>query len=566
MRKKLLATCITAFLLASGFALSGCYIIEPGTSASSQSSQSSQSGSSSPSESSSKDSSSGDSTSSDSTPPEVEKDELEFELVGDSYKVASVGSATKNTGKVEIPAQYNGLPVTAIGERAFYNEYELGWIISPDSVTEIGKEAFAHCPNLMTVEMGNGVTELGEKGFYNCSMLRNVTFSQKLVNIGNSAFQDCRRLQAVEFPNTLEYIGNNAFDYCEVMPSVTFGTGLKSIGVEAFKNCVKLTEVAIPDGAPTQIGQRAFAIENLNGNVQFRSSLKRIKLGNSVVSIGSEAFVGAAKVYTIEIGDSVTTIGSNAFANCRKLYYVALGSSVTSIASNAFSKSDAIREVYNRSSKLTITAGSSGNGGVAINAYYVRKPGEPTRLSKDENGLVFYTDSTKKVLINGEFDERTNIVVPNDVDEIADKAFYNDTYVCGLDVGTKCKVIGTGAFQNCYTLEKVILREGMTQIKNQAFMNNHALISVHIYSKSMTVGTAAFKKKAGESESKAYGTIYFKGTAAEWETAKAKFGDSNEDFLGTEDKAADVAYYSESQPTGEGKFWHFVDNKATLWK
>ena len=558
MRKKLLATCISVFLLASGFALSGCYFETPEQSSSSQSSQSS--------DSTPPESSSSSSSSSDSTLPEEEEKGLEFELVGNSYKVSGVGGATKESGKVEIPAEYNGLPVTAIGSRAFYNEYELGWIVIPDSVTVIEKEAFAHCPNLMTVEMGNGVTELGEKGFYNCSMLRNVTFSQALVNIGNSAFQDCRRLQAIEFPNTLERIGNNAFDYCEVMPSVKFGTGLKYIGVEAFKNCVKLTEVTIPDGAPTQIDSRAFAIENQNGNVQFRSSLKRIVLGNNVVSVGSEAFLGAAKVYTIEIGDSVTTIGSNAFANCRKLYYVALGASVTSIASNAFTKSDAIREVYNRSSKITVIAGNSGNGGIAVNAYYVRKPGEPTRLSKDANGLVFYTDSTKKVLINGEFDERTNIVVPNDVDEIADKAFYNDTYVASLDVGTKCKVIGSAAFQNCYTLEKLILREGMTQIKNQAFMNNHALVSVHIYTTSMTVGNAAFKKKAGESESKAYGTIYFKGTDVQWTALKSKFGDSNEDFIGTEEKAADVAYYSETQPTGEGKYWHFVDNKATLWK
>ena len=62
-----------------------------------------------------------------------------------------------------IPAEIRGLPVTVIGEHAFYRK-KLESVVIPESVTEIG--ALAFCGNgLESIVIPNSVTEIGSQAF-----------------------------------------------------------------------------------------------------------------------------------------------------------------------------------------------------------------------------------------------------------------------------------------------------------------------------------------------------------------------------------------------------------------
>ena len=54
-------------------------------------------------------------------------------------------------GEVEIPATYEGLPVTSIGHSAFYFCDNLTSITIPESVTSIGDHAFDGCTSLKDI-------------------------------------------------------------------------------------------------------------------------------------------------------------------------------------------------------------------------------------------------------------------------------------------------------------------------------------------------------------------------------------------------------------------------------
>lgn len=59
-------------------------------------------------------------------------------------------------------------------------------------------------------------------------------------------------------------------------------------------------------------------------------------IGNSVTSIGREAFSGCTGLTEITIGNSVTSIGSCAFSGCTGLTEITIPNSVTSIGYEAF--------------------------------------------------------------------------------------------------------------------------------------------------------------------------------------------------------------------------------------
>ncbi len=89
-----------------------------------------------------------------------------------------------------IPATIDGLPVTSIGDEAFYDCYNLTTVTIPDSVTSIGDEAFFGCYNITRVTIGNSVTNIGFFAFgaYSSLGLTSVFFNGNAPVVDPNAF------------------------------------------------------------------------------------------------------------------------------------------------------------------------------------------------------------------------------------------------------------------------------------------------------------------------------------------------------------------------------------------
>ena len=114
-----------------------------------------------------------------------------------------------------IPESIDGVPVVAIGERAFRECSTLnGDVVLPKSIVAIEKEAFMNADGL------NG----------------RIYFPQSLKVISDRAFYGCQSLQGdLIIPDSVETIGDEAFSYCEEIGSAVYGgRGLKSVGRDIF--------------------------------------------------------------------------------------------------------------------------------------------------------------------------------------------------------------------------------------------------------------------------------------------------------------------------------------------
>lgn len=133
----------------------------------------------------------------------------------------------RETSKVNIPAEIEGLPVTEIRERAFwdygYLEGELTEITFPNSLKIIGNQSLCD-------------TEIST-----------IIIPENVEIILGCAFQGCNNLTSVFIPGNVKEVCYGAFNNCENLKSITFDNGVKEIAMWSLTGCPKLSSITIKD-------------------------------------------------------------------------------------------------------------------------------------------------------------------------------------------------------------------------------------------------------------------------------------------------------------------------------
>ena len=452
---------------------------------------------------------------------------------------AAVVGYEGSSSEVVIADTYNGMPVTEISERAFFQKSITSVIIS-DSVTSIGRAAFYICRRLTSIEVSqnnntyksvNGilytkdgatlvqypigkkdtsfvvpdsVTSIGEKAFYECDSLTNVEIGDSVTSIGNYAFGYCSSLTSVVIGDSVTSIGSCVFYECSSLTSVVIGDSVTSIGSYAFYNCSSLTSVEIPDSV-TSIGSYAF---------YNCSSLTSVEIPDSITSIGSYAFSSCSSLTSIEIPDSVTSIGSYAFYNCSSLTSVVIGDSVTSIGSYAFSSCSSLTSVTLGKGITSMRANAFESTKITYNIYegvrYLGTVDNPYYYlmdveSKNYTSYTIHPDT--KVIINYAFYEckrLASITIPDSVTSIGSEAFYDCSSLTSIeisDLANWCQIDGLGEivsynrtlYLNGEELSgEIVIPNTVTEIKPYAFRYCDKITSIEIPDSVTSIGSWAF--------------------------------------------------------------------------
>ncbi len=169
----------------------------------------------------------------------------------------TITDCDEDVTSADIPTEIEGVLVTSIGERAFYDCDSLTSVTIGNGVKSIGEYAFFLCESLTSVTIGNSVTSIEDYAFFGCDSLTSIDIPDNVTTIGFGAFYECERLANVTIGNNVTSIEDYAFYGCDSLTSVDMPNSVTTIGEWAFCGCESLTSVIIPDSL-TSIGEWAF--------------------------------------------------------------------------------------------------------------------------------------------------------------------------------------------------------------------------------------------------------------------------------------------------------------------
>ena len=206
---------------------------------------------------------------------------------------------------------------------------------------------------------------------------------------------------------------------------------------------------------------------NYKSLISHPTSIKRVILGNSVVSIGEQAFSECSSITSVYIPNSVSSIDYDAFYNCTSLTSVNIPEGIT-LGDCAFQGCSSLTSVHIpiRFNSIGDWVFSECRGFTSIHI--------PEGTTTIEYGM--FADCTSL----------TSVYIPEGVTTIEDGAFKNCTSLTSIHIPEGVTSIGDssswydGVFEECSSLTSIYIPRSVTSIGRNAFRGCSSLTSIDL--------------------------------------------------------------------------------------
>lgn len=364
----------------------------------------------------------------------------------------------------------------------FVNASITGNVTVRDGITTIGAGAFKGRKGLTSVTLPESCTVIDSYAFENCTALTDINFPEKLELIGRNAFYNSG-ITSLKLSQPGLHVGSFAFTDCHQLKSVEITSTDFDLMEWAFARCENLETVILPP--------QVFRMEG--GCFTECTSLTTVVLPKNITFV--HGFKGCTSLKTIEIPDSVTSIGYEAFANCKSLESIHLPDGVTNIGDLAFARCFALKDVNFPAALTTI-------GKEAFRSVPIAEVVIPANVTEIADMAFYYNEELRSLTLpNGlkkigesafwNASKLQTVELPESLTEIGETAF-RQSGLTSITIPGDVKRIGTGAFAACENLEKVSVAPGVETIGSEAFTGCTKLTEATLTSSVTTIEGGAF--------------------------------------------------------------------------
>jgi surface antigen bspA-like len=245
-------------------------------------------------------------------------------------------------------------------------------------------------------------------------------------------------------------------------------------------------------------------IPNQSGNGNIEQEVRKLNANNSIRCIafkvndrGNEIigtwFTPSGHIIIPNRINDITiqSIGQNAFKGCENLNSITIPNSVTSIGSRAFLDCNHLTSIT-----LPFLGGEENNENINYFGYIF---GATTR---SENG-AYVPSSLKEVILTGgtnigasafqNCNSIESIVLPNTITSIGTSAFENCNSLTSVTLSDTLTTMGDSIFKRCSSIESIILPNTITSIGTSAFENCSNLTTITLPNTLGTISSSMFK-------------------------------------------------------------------------
>ena len=443
--------------------------------------------------------------------------------------------------KIRLPKK-----LTSISDGALYKA-SISKIFIPAYVTLIGNSAFEGCANLKEVTIPNSVKKIGAFAFAECTSLENIAFSTNMTTMGIGAFISTA-ISKIEIPSSLHSLPFYVFYNCTKLSEIILPESFGEISTGVFDNTAWYNSQ--PDGIVVLqdilYGYKGEMPENTS--IVVPGTVRKLR--------GRDVFKDQKNLVSITLHGGISSIPRNAFSGCENLKEVILSEGLKSLDSSAF----------------------QGCGFESIT------------FPKSLTNLGFA--DTFRDCVN-----LTEITIHSGIENLGARCFYGCKNLKKVTIEDGVLDMGTDTFYGCSALTTLTIPDSVTDfdlnsiaytgITHFVFPKNleKKLVYTPKYEDGILLTYLIIQKDTKNLDLtefyiyKNLNTFFYEGTREDFEKIKlsASFESSIIIIGGTTDKAAQekmlnewrrgltVCYYSETEPTEEGDFWHYVDGVPTKW-
>ena len=503
----------------------------------------------------------------------------------------------KSLSSISIPNT-----VTTIGSTAF-GSTGLTFIIIPGNVVSIGSSAFSYCFDLTYARLEPGLKYLGSGAFVGCSILKDIELPDGILEIGVNPVYDTPDYNAYieRARNDHSFVKYSINDYLLAM-SDTFvreDDRAESITIEGFSiiadkavSLIAAKYINISDSV-TYIGIHAFAD---------CYELVSVRLSENITEIKEESFMNCFKLESVSIPNSVETIGYKAFYNCKKLTKVYMPDHPVHIKRSAFENTGVMDDESFWIDGVLYLDGHLISGNNFTGEEYTVLPGTYSiaeyafySIYADDFHIkeLVLPDSVEIIGIKafGGCYDLEYITISQNLRYIGEDAFAGETlnpfelpqsleYIgpgnfskkgfCSSSLPEKLTVIEEYAFYGSAFEGLLVLPDNIKSVKKYAFSEcrideiiipkdiEYFDISAFSYSEIVLDQWGNSMIITNKPE------FFYQGTESDWENVDVRSGDVK--YLPFRHGKIDIYFYSETQPTEEGSFWHYVDGSPVIWE
>ena len=419
---------------------------------------------------------------------------------------------------------------------------------SADAV--LGEGIFSSCTKLADVKLCEGVKALGKKMFQSCSALQSIELPQSLVSMGTYTFYKSG-LVSITIPESVKHLGDadgetgvtDMFRDCKQLKSVVLPSNLSVIGGQTFYGATSLSSVtyhgyqgegnSLPQSV-TALGNKAFSstkallqldlpgVKETGNGIFSESGITTVSLP-ALETVGEKFFEKCASLESVTLNDSLTALGAEMFTNCTSLKTIDLPSALTFLNVKTFRYSGLTSVVIPENVVHLGSAADTEAGSTAIYLFdsctSLVSVTFPSGLRSIGAQAFSNCTSLKNVTYTGY--EGEGNALPETLTVIKKQAFYksgieqitlpaslvfisSSNHTIGESAFAESKqlrevtmlgaaLVGQKIFQNCTSLETVVLSGELDKIPNYTFDGCKALKNITLPSTLTSIGIEAFK-------------------------------------------------------------------------